>query len=132
MRIEFVWKKRDLRFCDHAPPHAAQVAGAAAAMLVVERDRRRSAEFNAAHLHFTLQGLAEQPREGAARGLPLLVREGEAPVVLLQLHAEWPFHHLLSHEEAGTGESGLPPSGMRRSSRAAREAPEASLQGGLF
>jgi len=103
MHTALVWLKRDLRLHDHAPLHAAQAAGAAAALFVIEPAWLNSAEFNASHLHFTLQGLAELRRELAVRGLPLLARVGEAPAVLQQLHAEWPFQHLLSHEETGTG-----------------------------
>lgn len=103
MHTALVWLKRDLRLRDHAPLHAAQSAGAAAALFVIEPTWLASAEFNASHLQFTLQGLAELRRELAARGLPLLVRVGEMPAVLQQLRAEWPFEQLLSHEETGTG-----------------------------
>jgi deoxyribodipyrimidine photo-lyase len=103
MPTALVWLKRDLRLRDHAPLHAAQAAGASAALFVIEPVWLASAEFNASHLQFTLQGLAELRRELAARGLPLLVRVGEVPAVLQQLHTEWPFERLLSHEETGTG-----------------------------
>ncbi len=103
MDTALVLLKRDLRLHDHAPLQAAQAAGAAAALFVIEPAWLNSAEFNASHLHFTLQGLAELRSELAARGLPLLVRVGEAPAVLQQLHDEWPFQHLLSHEETGSG-----------------------------
>ena len=103
MHTALVWLKRDLRLRDHAPLHAAQAAGAAATLFVIEPAWLASPEFNASHLQFTLQGLAEMRRELAARGLPLLVRVGEVPAVLQALHDEWPFEHLLSHEETGTG-----------------------------
>ena len=103
MHTALVWLKRDLRLHDHAPLHAAQAAGAAAALFVIEPAWLASPEFNASHLQFTLQGLAEMRPELAARGLPLLVCVGEVPAVLQQLRDEWPFEHLLSHEETGTG-----------------------------
>ena len=103
MHTALVWLKRDLRLRDHAPLHAAQAAGAAAALFVIETTWLASPEFNASHLRFTLDGLAELRRELALRGLPLLVRVGEVPAVLQQLRTEWPFEHLLSHEETGTG-----------------------------
>ncbi len=102
MHTALVWLKRDLRLRDHAPLHAAQAAGAAAALFVIEPAWLASPEFNASHLQFTLDGLAELRSDLALRGLPLLVRVGEVPAVLQQLRAEWPFEHLLSHEETGT------------------------------
>ncbi len=36
MHTALVWLKRDLRLHDHAPLHAAQAAGAAAALFVIE------------------------------------------------------------------------------------------------
>ncbi len=103
MHTALVWLKRDLRLRDHAPVHAAQAAGAAAALFVIEPAWLHSPEFNPSHLQFTLRGLAELRGELAARGLPLLVRVGEVPAVLQQLQAEWRFEHLLSHEETGSG-----------------------------
>ncbi len=103
MPTALVWLKRDLRLHDHAPLHAAQAAGAAAALYVIEPAWLASPEFSASQLQFALQGLAELRQALAARGLPLLLRVGEMPAVLQQLHGQWPFEQLLSHEETGPG-----------------------------
>ncbi len=98
-----VWFKRDLRLADHAPLAAAAACEAAAGLFVVEPDWLASAEFDAQHLAFTLAALAPLRAELAARGLPLLVRVGPMPQVLLQLQRQFDFTHLFSHEETGPG-----------------------------
>ena len=101
MPVSVVWLKRDLRLHDHAPLHAAQGGSAAVALYIIEPDWLSSPEFDGSHLDFTLQSLQELRGRLAARGLPLLVRVGPALAVLAQLHAEFHFTQLLSHEETG-------------------------------
>ena len=103
MDSALVWLKRDLRLHDHAPLHAAQGARQAAAVFVIEPDWLASPDFDAAHLDFTLQGLAELRGTLAARGLPLLLRVGPLPQVFDDLRRDFAFDHLLSHEETGSG-----------------------------
>ncbi len=103
MARALVWLKRDLRLRDHAPLAAAQGFNAAAALYVIEPEWLASPEFDASHLDFALQCLAELRAGLAARGLPLLVRVGPVPAVLDGLRAEWAFSQLLSHEETGPG-----------------------------
>ncbi len=98
-----VWFKRDLRIHDHAPLVAAQARGDALSLFIIEPAWLQSPECDASHVDFALGCLAELRSALAARGLPLLVRVGEAVPVLAQLHAELGFEQLLSHEETGSG-----------------------------
>jgi deoxyribodipyrimidine photo-lyase len=98
-----VWFKRDLRCADHGPLHAAQRAGAAAGLFLFEPAWLRSPECDAQHVAYALQCLAPLRDALAARGLPLLLRHGDAVAVLQALHAPLGFTHLLSHEETGPG-----------------------------
>lgn len=98
-----VWFKRDLRSADHAPLAAAALTDAAAGIFVIEPEWLASAEFDAQHLDFTLQCLAELRETLAARGLPLWVRVGSMLQVLDSVRQAFEFTHLLSHEETGSG-----------------------------
>lgn len=114
-----VWLKRDLRLADHAPLHTAQRAGAAAALFVFEPAWLRSPECDAQHVAYALQCLAPLRDALAERGLPLLLRQGDAVTVLQALHAQQPFTHLLSHEETGPGWSYERDRAVQRWARAA-------------
>ncbi len=98
-----IWFKRDLRVHDHAPLVAALAHTDALALFVIEPAWLQSPECDASHVDFALACLAELRDALAARGLPLLVRTGPAADVLVQLHNEVAFTHLLSHEETGPG-----------------------------
>jgi deoxyribodipyrimidine photo-lyase len=96
-----VWFKRDLRQDDHAPLGAAQHFEAALGLFIIEHEWLGSPEFSSAHLQFALESLTPLRESLAERGLPLLVRVGEATEVLAAVRAETGFTHLLSHEETG-------------------------------
>ena len=98
-----VWFKRDLRVRDHAPLAAAQDFDSAAGLFIIEPAWLHSAECDASHVAFALDCLAELRQTLAARGLPLVVRVGEARAVLDELRSGFGFTHLLSHEETGPG-----------------------------
>jgi len=98
-----VWFKRDLRVHDHAPLVEAQTRADALALFVIEPEWLCSPECDASHVDFALGCLTELRAALALRGLPLLVRVGSVVPVLAQLHAEFGFTHLLSHEETGPG-----------------------------
>ncbi|MBL0945140.1 MAG: deoxyribodipyrimidine photo-lyase [Hydrogenophaga sp.] len=98
-----VWLKRDLRWRDHAPLATAALHEQALALYIVEPEWLASPGFDPQHLAFALACLAELRATLAARGLPLLVRVGPAVDVLAQLRREYPYRHLLSHEETGEG-----------------------------
>ena len=103
MSTALVWFKRDLRWRDHAPLAAARACDSAAAIYIIEPTWLQSPECHSSQVDYTLICLSELRRDLAARGLPLLVRVGEVPQVLSDLRRDFPFSHLFSHEETGTG-----------------------------
>jgi deoxyribodipyrimidine photo-lyase len=98
-----VWFKRDLRVRDHAPLAEAMHFDNAIGLVLIEPQWLESPECDPRHVGFLLACVAELQRDLAARGLPLLVRTGAMPQVLHSLRREFPFTHLLSHEETGPG-----------------------------
>jgi deoxyribodipyrimidine photo-lyase len=71
--------------------------------VVLEPQWLSSPECDPRHVGFALACVAELQRDLAERGLQLLVRTGSMPQVLQALRQEFPFTHLLSHEETGPG-----------------------------
>jgi deoxyribodipyrimidine photo-lyase len=98
-----VWFKRDLRLRDHAPLAAAMQFERALGLVVIEPNWLESPECDPRHVGFLLDCVTELRRDLATRGLPLLVRSGAIPQVLQSLRLEFPFTHLFSHEETGSG-----------------------------
>ena len=98
-----IWFKRDLRVADHAPLHAAQSCQSVLAVFIFEPEWLQSLECDASHVDFALRCWHELRVALAQRGMPLLVRVGSAISVLTQLHSEFAFTQLLSHEETGQG-----------------------------
>jgi deoxyribodipyrimidine photo-lyase len=98
-----VWFKRDLRTRDHAPLVAAQTFGGALALFVIEPEWLCSPECDPQHVAFTLDCLAELRANLAVLGLPLWVHVGTAVNALNEVHAQFAFTDLLSHEETGSG-----------------------------
>ena len=98
-----VWFKRDLRIADHAPLAEAAHCDAALALFIIEPAWLESPECHPRHVAWLLECLAELRTSLAQRGLPLLVRVGEATEVMTELRREFPFTHLFSHEETGPG-----------------------------
>jgi deoxyribodipyrimidine photo-lyase len=100
-----VWFKRDLRVADHAPlaEAAAGLQAPALALFIIEPAWLQSPECHPRHVAYLLQCLVPLQRALAERGLPLVVRQGEAVSVLADLRRQWRFARLLSHEETGPG-----------------------------
>lgn len=98
-----VWFKRDLRVADHAPLAEAARCDAALALFIIEPAWLESQECHPRHVAWLLDCLAPLRAELAERGLPLLVRVGEATEVMTALRREFAFTHLFSHEETGPG-----------------------------
>jgi deoxyribodipyrimidine photo-lyase len=98
-----VWFKRDLRVSDHAPLAEAVHFEAAAALFIIEPAWLIAPECHPRHVAWLLKCLTPLRDALAARGLPLLVRTGEAPEVLASLRREFAYTHLFSHEETGPG-----------------------------
>jgi deoxyribodipyrimidine photo-lyase len=98
-----VWFKRDLRVRDHAPLSEATRFDSAIGLVVIEPQWLQSPECDPRHVGFLLECVTVLQRDLALRGLPLLVRVGAMPQVLQSLRREFPFTHLLGHEETGPG-----------------------------
>jgi deoxyribodipyrimidine photo-lyase len=98
-----VWFKRDLRLRDHAPLAEAAHFESSLGLVVIEPQWLQSPECDARHVGFLLDCVAALQRDLAARGGVLVVRVGDMPQVLQSLRREFPFTHLFSHEETGTG-----------------------------
>jgi deoxyribodipyrimidine photo-lyase len=98
-----VWFKRDLRVRDHAPLVEAMHFDRALGLVVIEPQWQSSSECDPRHVAFLLDCVAGLRRDLAVLGLPLLVRTGAMPQVLQSLQREFPFTHLFSHEETGSG-----------------------------
>ncbi len=98
-----VWFKRDLRLADHAPLAAAAAFPSAFALFIVEPEWLHAPECDPQHVQFARAGVQALQAALAQRGLPLLVRVGEAVAVLDALQRQTGFTHLLSHEETGPG-----------------------------
>ena len=103
MSKALVWLKHDLRLHDQAALAAAATMDQAVALFVIEPEWLSSPECAPQHVAFTLASLAVLRADLAARGLPLLVRVGRVCQVLGELRREFPFDHLFSHEETGSG-----------------------------
>ena len=69
-----VWFKRDLRLRDHAPLAHAVLHDESVGLYIIEPEWISSQEFDAQHLEFVLQSLAELRAALAQRGLPLSAR----------------------------------------------------------
>ena len=98
-----VWFKRDLRIRDHAPLVAAQMHDRAHALFVIEPEWLNSAECDAQHVTFTLDCLQALQANLAKLNLGLTVYVGDALSALNAVRQQFPFTHLLGHEETGSG-----------------------------
>jgi deoxyribodipyrimidine photo-lyase len=98
-----VWFKRDLRLRDHAPLAEAAHFERALGLVVIEPAWLSSPECDPRHVAFLLDCVTALQRDLAACGLGLIVRVGDMPQVLQALRRDFPFTHLLSHEETGPG-----------------------------
>lgn len=103
MSSAVVWFKHDLREADHVPLAEAAYCDAALALFIIEPAWLASPECHPRHVAWLLKCLQPLRDALAARGLPLLVRTGEAVEVLAALRREFAFTQLFSHEETGPG-----------------------------
>jgi deoxyribodipyrimidine photo-lyase len=101
--VQVVWFKRDLRVRDHPALAAAGERGPLICLYVYEPELIASAEFDAQHLEFINEALAELDQSLRALGARLVTRVGEVTAVLEALWRERRFEALWSHEETGQG-----------------------------
>lgn len=99
--MRLVWFKRDLRLHDHAPLLRAASQGEVVCLFVYEDELLQAPDFDPSHAVFLEQSLRELHRNLERRGLPLVCRRGSLPQVLEELHQQWPFTSLWSHQETG-------------------------------
>ena len=100
-RPSVVWFKRDLRVFDHVPLAAAAERGPVIPLYVVEPELWAQTDASHRQFVFARACAAELSEALAARGVPLAVRMGSVVDVLEQLHRDYQFADLWSHEETG-------------------------------
>jgi deoxyribodipyrimidine photo-lyase len=98
-----IWFKRDLRLQDHAPLAAAAMAGRVLPLYIIEPALWKLPDSSRRHWHFIHDSLRDLQRDLAARGIPLIIRIGEAPDVFETLRHALGAFTLWSHEETGNG-----------------------------
>lgn len=99
--MQLVWFKRDLRIADHAPLSQAAQAGRCVCLYVYEPELITSPEFDASHLDFINEALAELDTNLRSLGSWLTFRRGRMPDVLDDLHREFGIDAIWSHIETG-------------------------------
>ena len=99
--MELVWFKKDLRLLDHAALTAASRLGPVLALWVYEEEVIRAEDFDARHLGFANECLAELEAALSVYGVRLLRRRGDAVSVLEELWQQTHFTRLHSHQETG-------------------------------
>lgn len=96
-----VWFKRDLRLEDHPALALAATRGRVLPVYLVEPDYWAQPDTSARHWAFTAECLADLRDRLEARGLPLVVRTGEAVALLDRLARAHGITEIVSHEETG-------------------------------
>jgi len=96
---QLVWFKRDLRVFDHRPLAQAGAAGPVLCLYIYEPELLSAADFDAAHLQFVNQSLADLRRQLQRLGGNLTVRTGEAVQVLRDLCEAHSIRQIWAHEE---------------------------------
>lgn len=99
MAIQLVWFKRDLRVDDHVPLARAAKSGACIGLYVYEPEIIEAEDFDAAHLNFINESLAELRENLQQCGGELLLRTGEMPDVLDQIQQDIGIAKIWAHEE---------------------------------
>jgi deoxyribodipyrimidine photo-lyase len=99
--MELVWFKKDLRLLDHAALTAASQLGPVLALWIYEDEVIRAEDFDARHLGFANECLAELEADLFPYGVRLLRRRGDAVSVLEELWQQTHFTRLHSHQETG-------------------------------
>ena len=101
--LQIVWFKRDLRVEDHRPLlEAARFGGPVIALYIYEPEIIRADDFDASHLVFINQSLAELDARLREIGGRLTYRTGQLPEVFDEIHTRYGgIAGLWSHEETG-------------------------------
>ncbi|MEM6331079.1 MAG: deoxyribodipyrimidine photo-lyase/cryptochrome family protein [Planctomycetota bacterium] len=120
-RLQLVWFNRDLRVADHRPLREAAARGPCLCLYVYETDVIAGEDYDACHLRFVNESLADLRGSLRDLGADLVVRTGTLPGVFAELHREHGFGALWRHAETGNDLT------YRRDRRVNRWAREAGL-----
>lgn len=101
MALQLVWFKRDLRIQDHQPLRQALLRGPVLPLYIVEPELWRQPDFSLRQWAFCRESLEELREQLAELGQPLVVRSGDAVVLLEQAHRRFKIEGLWSHQETG-------------------------------
>ena len=96
-----VWFKRDLRVHDHAPLLEAAKRGPCLCLYIYEPAIMGLDDFGGGHLDFINESLQSLDDSLRVLGAHLTVKVGDAVDVLKQLHSEYSFDAIYSHQETG-------------------------------
>lgn len=96
---QLVWFKRDLRIFDQRPLAQAAALGPVLCLYIYEPELLMAADFDAAHLQFINQSLADLRQQLRRLGGELTIRTGEAVQVLRELCQQHGIHQIWAHEE---------------------------------
>ncbi len=96
-----MWFKRDLRMADHPALALAAARGRVLPVWLAEPDYWRLPDVSARHWAMTTEAVDSLRGDLAAAGLPLVVRMGEAVLVLERLCRAHGITEIVSHEETG-------------------------------
>ncbi|MEM9185310.1 MAG: FAD-binding domain-containing protein [Planctomycetota bacterium] len=98
---QLVWFKRDLRVADHRPLVEAARRGPCLCVYIYEPDVVGAEDYDACHLEFVNQSLAELRANLRELGGELILRVGRLPDAFAELHRRRPFQAIWAHEETG-------------------------------
>ncbi len=96
-----VWFKRDLRLADH--PALAASGPVVLPVYIIEPEYWRQPDTSARQWEFTREALVSLRAALAARGQPLVIRQGDAVSELARLCTRYRITRITSHEETGNG-----------------------------
>ncbi|WP_022834929.1 FAD-binding domain-containing protein [Salisaeta longa] len=99
--LQVVWLKRDLRVTDHRPLCEAAGRGPVLPLYIVEPQVVNAPDFSARHWAFIRESLQALREALAARGQPLVVRQGDAVPTFQRLYEAAGAFTLWAHEETG-------------------------------
>lgn len=101
IQLNIVWFKKDLRDTDHQPLASALKNGATVGLYILEADWLSSPEYDSSHLAFCRQSLSDLQEKLRFRGIPLVVRFGDAVEIFSDLNRVHSIAKVFSHQETG-------------------------------
>jgi deoxyribodipyrimidine photo-lyase len=101
--MQVVWFKRDLRIYDHAALTCAAQNGAVLPLYILEPDLWAQPDMSFRQYEFLAECLAELDQALKQIGQGLVIKLGEARVVLEQIHCRHGIDALWSHQETWNG-----------------------------